>query len=107
MYGMRVSKGYARAVALERDLLLITRRRALGWLAGGAGLALGCGGETGPGPDPDPDAGGDPLACTRIPNETPGPFPGDGTNGQNVLDRAAIVRSDIRPSFDGATGVAD
>jgi protocatechuate 3,4-dioxygenase beta subunit len=103
MYGTAGSKGYARAVGLERDLQLITRRRALGWLAGGASLAFGCGGND----DPTPDTGGEPLACSRIPNETAGPFPGDGTNGQNVLDRAAIVRSDIRPSFDGAVGVAD
>ncbi len=48
------------------------------------------------------------VACgTAIPEETAGPFPGDGSNGVNVLTESGIVRSDIRSSFDGATGVAE
>lgn len=43
------------------------------------------------------------AACTVIPTETGGPFPGDGTNGPNVLTQSGIVRSDIRASF-GAAG---
>ncbi len=44
------------------------------------------------------------AACvTKIPSETAGPFPGDGSNasGQqlNVLQRSGIVRSDIRTSL--------
>lgn len=90
---------------LHRDLLTLNRRQVLGLLAGGAGvITLGCGGSDDPPIDPP---GGDGGTCRRIPAETPGPFPGDGTNGQNVLDRAGIVRSDIRPSFAGATAVAD
>jgi protocatechuate 3,4-dioxygenase beta subunit len=90
-------------VSLEDDLQTITRRSVLGWFVGGAGFALGCGENDAP-PGPTPDTG-EPLACSRIPAETPGPFPGDGTNGPNILAQA--VRSDIRPSFGGATGVAD
>jgi protocatechuate 3,4-dioxygenase beta subunit len=45
------------------------------------------------------------LGCTLIPTETGGPFPGDGTNGPNVLTQSGIVRSDIRPSF-GSSGTA-
>ena len=45
------------------------------------------------------------LACTLIPEETEGPYPGDGTNGPNVLTQSGIVRSDIRPSF-GSAGTA-
>jgi protocatechuate 3,4-dioxygenase beta subunit len=46
-------------------------------------------------------------ACAMIPEETSGPFPGDGTNGANALVVAGIVRSDIRASVAGATGVAE
>jgi protocatechuate 3,4-dioxygenase beta subunit len=38
----------------------------------------------------------------EVPNETAGPFPGDGSNGTNVLDDSGIVRSDIRSSLDGS-----
>lgn len=43
------------------------------------------------------------FACTLIPEETAGPYPGDGTNGPNVLTEDGIVRSDIRASF-GSSG---
>ncbi len=39
-----------------------------------------------------------PLACTLIPQETEGPYPGDGTNGPNALAASGIVRPDIRSS---------
>lgn len=41
-----------------------------------------------------------------IPSETGGPFPGDGSNGPNVLTMLGIVRSDIRPSFGTSNTVA-
>jgi protocatechuate 3,4-dioxygenase beta subunit len=44
-----------------------------------------------------------------VPGETAGPYPGDGSNGPDVLDDAGIVRHDIRRSFGDrrtpATGV--
>jgi protocatechuate 3,4-dioxygenase beta subunit len=42
----------------------------------------------------------------EIPDETAGPYPGDGSNGVNVLTESGIVRSDIRSSL-GATGKAE
>lgn len=42
------------------------------------------------------------AACSLIPTETGGPFPGDGTNGPNVLTQSGSVRSDIRASFGSA-----
>jgi protocatechuate 3,4-dioxygenase beta subunit len=46
-------------------------------------------------------------ACaTTIPNETAGPYPGDSSNGPNVLNQAGVVRSDIRSSFAGLSGTA-
>src|SRR4051812_30679889 len=35
----------------------------------------------------------------EVPTETAGPYPGDGSNGPDVLDDAGIVRHDIRRSF--------
>ena len=42
------------------------------------------------------------LAATptgKVPTETAGPYPGDGSNGPDVLDDSGIVRHDIRRSF--------
>jgi protocatechuate 3,4-dioxygenase beta subunit len=41
-----------------------------------------------------------------IPEETAGPYPGDGSNGINVLKDSGIVRSDIRASFGSSTTMA-
>ena len=45
-------------------------------------------------------------SCDDIPEETAGPFPGDGSNGPNVLTQSGIVRSDITQSFGSSTTVA-
>jgi protocatechuate 3,4-dioxygenase beta subunit len=50
-------------------------------------------------------------SCSVIPEETGGPYPGDGTNSNssgvvNVLTMSGVVRKDIRGSFNGATGTA-
>jgi protocatechuate 3,4-dioxygenase beta subunit len=50
-------------------------------------------------------------SCSVINEETAGPYPGDGSNTvngtvANALALSGIVRSDIRSSFAGATGVA-
>lgn len=57
----------------------------------------------------DAASGGDGAssgACSTIPSETAGPYPGDGTNGANALALAGIVRRDIRTSVDTASGTA-
>nr|WP_232530996.1 3,4-dioxygenase subunit beta [Microlunatus antarcticus] len=43
----------------------------------------------------------------EIPDETAGPYPGDGSNGPDVLEQSGIVRSDIRSSFGEANGTAE
>ena len=101
------------------------RRKVLRWLlAGAATLPLvSCGGgsdasstaassgastgTSGTGTAATPTTG----ACTVIPEETGGPYPADGTNTHggsiiNVLKQSGVVRSDIRASFNGATGAA-
>lgn len=45
--------------------------------------------------------------CELVPEETAGPFPGDGSNGPDVLSEAGVVRSDITKSIGAGTGVAD
>lgn len=77
-----------RASPAETARVLQERGRLLKWLGTAGAVALL--------PTPSP-------ACALIPSETEGPYPGDGTNGPNVLIQNAIVRTDIRPSF-GASG---
>jgi protocatechuate 3,4-dioxygenase beta subunit len=106
---------------LSHDLpTLLSRRRALA-LLGGAGLAAalaGCaigGGGDGSGTDrgaaaaPGSTAASDGSSASGsgIPEETAGPYPGDGSNGVNVLTESGIVRSDITRSFGSASGVAE
>jgi protocatechuate 3,4-dioxygenase beta subunit len=43
----------------------------------------------------------------EIPEETAGPYPGDGSNGPDVLSESGVVRSDITTSFGSASGVAE
>ncbi|MBE1465063.1 intradiol ring-cleavage dioxygenase [Kibdelosporangium phytohabitans] len=81
---------------------LLSRRRALRFLGlGAAGAALAaC--TTQPSAAPaatSPSAG-------EIPEETAGPYPGDGSNGPDVLDQSGVVRSDIRTSFGPSNGTA-
>jgi protocatechuate 3,4-dioxygenase beta subunit len=47
------------------------------------------------------------ATCSTIPEETAGPFPGDGSNGPNVLTESGVVRRDITKSFGSASGIAD
>ncbi len=58
--------------------------------------------------EPAATAATEPAAsCDPIPEETGGPFPGDGSNGPNILAESGVVRSDIRSSIGSASGVAD
>jgi protocatechuate 3,4-dioxygenase beta subunit len=43
------------------------------------------------------------AANGELPEETAGPYPGDGSNGTNVLTESGIVRSDITSSFGPST----
>ncbi len=47
------------------------------------------------------------ATCAPIPEETAGPYPGDGSNGPDVLAESGIVRGDIRSSIGDASGVAE
>lgn len=104
---------------------LLDRRRAM-MVLGGAGLAAtlaACGGKGSSSADVTTSTSGTsspasststPAATdasgscsTPIPEETAGPYPGDGSNGPNVLTEDGVVRGDIRSSFGSASGVAE
>jgi len=118
---------------LETDLNTLlqaaaSRRQMLRWLStGGAVTLLGCGGgsdastatsssttattSTGTSTGTSTTTSTDSASCSIIPEETAGPYPGDGSNSNgtgiaNALALSGIVRSDIRSSIAGATGVA-
>jgi protocatechuate 3,4-dioxygenase beta subunit len=109
---------------LAHDLDTLCRRRALLGIAGAGVLAvLGCGGGGTSGSDSTSSSGSSnssssgsssssgTTTCSVAPEETAGPYPGDGSNTvngsvANALALSGIVRSDIRPSFGSATGVA-
>jgi protocatechuate 3,4-dioxygenase beta subunit len=96
------------------------RRGALRLLGGAGLLALvGCGSsatDTGAAATSTSSAGSAGSAattaaassgsCAVIPQETGGPFPGDGTNGPNALTQSGVVRRDIRSSFGSSTTAA-
>lgn len=90
-------------LGLQHDLpVLLGRRRLLGLLAGAGLVAVaGCAATGGP-PGGAVTAG----SAGEIPQETAGPFPGDGSNGPNVLTGSGIVRSDITTSFGSSSGAA-
>jgi protocatechuate 3,4-dioxygenase beta subunit len=46
-------------------------------------------------------------ASGELPDETAGPYPGDGSNGPDVLEESGIIRSDIRSSIGDFTGTAE
>ncbi|KQT89690.1 hypothetical protein ASG49_16690 [Marmoricola sp. Leaf446] len=101
---------------VERNL----GRRGLLALFGGVGAVavVGCGSEAstsssssgassgGPGTPPDGGGSTTTVAEGEIPEETAGPYPGDGSNGPDVLSESGVVRSDITTSFGSASGTA-
>lgn len=110
---------------LDQDLRQIARRHTLARLGGlGAMLLLeGCGGgdssslsigsaTVSSSSSSSSSSSGGSATCSVIPEETAGPYPGDGSNSNasgvaNALTLSGIVRSDIRSSVAGASGVAD
>jgi len=116
---------FDQGLAFDIETLLSRRQvlRAMGFTAVGAGLfgIVGCGpvatGTPGATSASGSTAGNSPgrtagatLAAedcdTPIPEETAGPYPGDGSNGPDVLSQSGVVRADIRSSFGTSSTVA-
>ena len=109
---------------LVYDLATLDRRRmlkllGLGGISAGLFTIVGCnpsGSSATPGATATATAGAsqgtgatgsaDAASCEVIPEETAGPFPGDGSNGPDVLSQTGVVRKDIRSSFGSSSGVA-
>ncbi|TAK94659.1 MAG: intradiol ring-cleavage dioxygenase [Aquabacterium sp.] len=122
---------------LEHDLSTLAqqheRRQLIRWLSTASALAatgvlpmLGCGGggDAGSTANSTSSSTGTSAStttttitttgsstCSVAPEETAGPYPGDGSNTSNgatsnALMLASVVRSDIRSSIDGASGTA-
>src|SRR3954467_3823013 len=105
---------------LHRDLLETNAamdRRGMLRMAARFGVALGavqltgCGAAdaaalTGTDGAASTGAGGSTACPTKVPQETEGPYPGDSSNGPNVLNQTGVVRQDIRSSFAGLSGTA-
>lgn len=114
---------------LEFDLsTLLSRRRTLGVLfgagtaaalaactpgSGGGAASSSSSGATATGTESTTAAGTPSATSTvtralaecgvEIPEETLGPYPGDGSNGPNVLEASGVVRKDITSSFGSST----
>lgn len=98
-------------LGLSHDLPRIMARRGLLGLLGGVGAAAAlsaCGSDAGTTDSASSTTSVPTTATTggEIPEETAGPYPGDGSNGPNVLAESGVVRSDITTSFGSASGVA-
>ncbi|WP_446219535.1 intradiol ring-cleavage dioxygenase [Micromonospora sp. IBHARD004] len=93
--------GFDLGILMGRRQLL----RAFGLGAATLGLAA-CGSGSGSSPSASSSSSSASAAPGEIPDETAGPYPGDGSNGPNVLEQSGVVRSDIRSSFGDASGTA-
>jgi protocatechuate 3,4-dioxygenase beta subunit len=103
-------------LGLAHDLQVLSRRRIfqLAAVAGASALVAACAGgaskETN-GTTPaatSTDGAADGAACSTVAQaETAGPYPGDGSNGPNVLIESGVVLSDIRSSFGSYSGTAE
>ncbi|WP_405058983.1 intradiol ring-cleavage dioxygenase [Kribbella sp. NBC_01505] len=110
-------------LGLEYDLGTLRRRQVLSLFAGAGLVAVaGCAPDPAPSTSTTPATSATPATSTtpstsstpststagvdEIPAETAGPYPGDGSNGPNVLTESGIVRSDITKSFGSASGTA-
>ncbi|GAQ62126.1 intradiol ring-cleavage dioxygenase [Streptomyces scabiei] len=100
---------------LSHDLPVFARRRMIRLLAGASMVPLvaACStDDSGGGTASDSSSGSSASGtsgpdCEVIPTETAGPYPGDGSNGPNVLKESGVVRRDITKSFGTADGVAE
>ena len=105
---------------LHRDLTrVVDRRRALLLMGGGLGtVALAACGPSltsksssttstsamAGGATTTVASGSSSTTCAKLPTETAGPYPADGTNGPDVLNQTGVVRRDLTTSFGSMSG---
>ncbi|BDT96521.1 3,4-dioxygenase subunit beta [Nocardia sputorum] len=111
--GARHEGAHEHDLGLAHDMeVLMSRRRALFSLATAGAAAVAAAGCASGSNDTtattttasatSAQSGG----ATAAPQETAGPYPGDGSNGPNILVESGVVRSDITRSFGSYSGVA-
>jgi protocatechuate 3,4-dioxygenase beta subunit len=111
---------YDQGLAFDIETMLDRRRvlKLMGFAGLSAGLVAlagcapgaGASGSAGAASTPSGSASASAASaaeCDVIPEETAGPFPGDGSNGPDVLGQSGVVRSDIRSSFGDLSGTAE
>ncbi len=97
---------------LQFDVVTLLGRRQMLKLLGLTGVAAGIA-ACAPGAGSSASSAGsaaaatDAASCAVIPEETAGPYPGDGSNGPDILEQSGVVRSDIRSSFGTSTTTAE
>ncbi|MFX4271916.1 intradiol ring-cleavage dioxygenase [Propionibacteriaceae bacterium Y1685] len=97
-------QGLAFDITTVLNRRVLNRRRVLGLFGAGSaavGLAA-CGASS-----VASTTTGSGTATEEIPDETAGPYPGDGSNGPDALEQSGIVRSDIRSSFGTGSATAE
>ncbi|OZG29670.1 dioxygenase [Williamsia sp. 1138] len=102
-------------LGLSHDMKTMSRRGALALFgAAGATAALAACGSSSTSSSSTATAGTATSTATAVgecvaaaPGETAGPYPGDGSNGPNVLVESGIVRKDITSSFGTSMGRAE
>ncbi|MDM7491201.1 intradiol ring-cleavage dioxygenase [Rhodococcus sp. CSLK01-03] len=103
-------------LGLGHDLKTMLSRRRMLAVFGAAGTAALAACSTGGSTSTSASASATTPASTTTaagecvaaaPQETAGPYPGDGSNGPNVLIESGIVRRDITTSFGSYTGTAE
>ncbi|WP_055537618.1 intradiol ring-cleavage dioxygenase, partial [Streptomyces neyagawaensis] len=99
---------------LSYDLPVLARRRMIRLLAGASMVPLvaACssdesGGTSSASSSSPSGSSASAADCETIPTETAGPYPGDGSNGPDVLRESGVVRRDITRSIGPANGVAE
>jgi protocatechuate 3,4-dioxygenase beta subunit len=97
----RLDEDHDHDKGLAFDLPALLRRRQALKLLGGAGafVLAGCASTK------LASSGASSVTSSAIPEETAGPYPGDGSNGPDVLARTGVVRSDIRTSLGSSSAV--
>jgi len=108
-------------LGLAHDLQVMSRRTALRGMLGLAGVGAaglaGCAASGSTTAGSQAAAAGatavdatavDAATCVAAaPGETAGPYPGDGSNGPNILVESGVLRSDITTSFGAYSGRAE
>lgn len=107
-------KRHEHDLGFAHDMSVMFSRRRVLWLLGAAGtasVAAACSTDSGTGSSGTGSAAATTAATGTVaaaaPQETAGPYPGDGSNGPNVLIESGVVRSDITSSFGPYSGTAE